>query len=103
MDHYSESVRVRIRFGLFDKCTDTLRGDVTIYNCWLQPTCCSLTATYSFFFLYKLAAAGCWIWGLQPLNFDPGVEIRLCHLGASRAPAIRNFGALIRIWGPHYL
>ena len=32
-----------------------------------------------------------------------GVEIRFCHLGASRAPTIGNLGALIRIWGPRFI
>ena len=32
-----------------------------------------------------------------------GVEIKFCHLRASRAPTIGNLGALIRISGPHYI
>ena len=41
-----------------------LRGDVKIHNRWLQPKC------YVYFFFCNLAAAGCLIRMLQPMNFD---------------------------------
>ena len=45
------------------------REDVNIHDCWLQPKCFSIRQV-CIFFIFKLLAAGCRIWGLKPMNFD---------------------------------
>ena len=40
-----------------------------MHNHWPQPKCCSIQQL-CIDFLCKLGATACWIWGLQPINFD---------------------------------